>query len=100
MALKSCDSLEVEAAKCSKCTDLFGAGVNTPGGAAAPGDERVEAYMPSNVSLWLAWLHFETCQKQNVFTLNVIQFNSIQSVYCHMHKRDVLSCTMKLGDVM
>ena len=51
MALKNCDSLEVEAAICSKCTDLFGAGVNTPAGAAAPGDERVEAYMLSN----LAW---------------------------------------------
>ena len=30
--------------KCSKLTDLFGAGVHTPAGAAAPGDERVEAY--------------------------------------------------------
>ena len=72
MALKNCDSLEGEAAKCSKFTDLFGAGVNTPAGAAAPGDERVEAYMLSNVSLGLARLHFETCPKQNVFTLNVM----------------------------
>ena len=46
-------------------TDLFGAGVNTPAGAAAPGDERVEAYMLSNVSLGLARLHFETCPKQS-----------------------------------
>ena len=44
MALKNCDSLEVEAAKCSNFTDLFGAGVNTPACAAGPGDERVEAY--------------------------------------------------------
>ena len=60
MALKNCDSLEVEAAKCSNFTDLFGAGVNTPACAAGPGDERVEAYMLSNVSLGLARLHFET----------------------------------------
>ena len=33
--------------KCSKLTDLFGAGVHTPAGAAAAGDERVEAYMLS-----------------------------------------------------
>ena len=56
--------LEMEV-KCSKLTDLFGAGVHTPAGAAAPGDERVEAYMLSNVSLGLARLHFETCQKQS-----------------------------------
>ena len=56
---------EVEAAKYSKLTDLFGAGVTTPAGAAAPGDERVEAYMVSNVSLGLARLHFETCPKQS-----------------------------------
>ena len=65
LRLKKLKSLEVEAAKCSKLTDLFGAGVNTPAGAAAPGDERVEAYMLSNVSLGLARLHFETCPKQS-----------------------------------
>ena len=70
--MKNCDSLEVEAAKCSKCTDLLGAGVYTPAGAAAPGDERVEAYMLSKVSLGLARLHFETCPKQIAFTLNVM----------------------------
>ena len=51
--------------KCSKLTDLFGAGVHTPAGAAARGDERVEAYMLSNVSLGLARLHFETFPKQS-----------------------------------
>ena len=65
---KKLKSLEVEAAKCAKLTDLFGAGVTTPAaaGAAAPGDERgglddderVEADMVSNVSLGLARLHF------------------------------------------
>jgi hypothetical protein len=67
-------SLEVEAAKCSKLTDLFGAGVNTPAGAAVPGNDRVEAYMLSNVYLGLARLYYETCPKQieNVFTLNVM----------------------------
>ncbi|CAL8238027.1 unnamed protein product, partial [Boreogadus saida] len=45
MRLKKLKSLEVEAAKCSKLTDLFGAGVTTPACAAAPEDERVEAYM-------------------------------------------------------
>ncbi|CAL8391959.1 unnamed protein product [Arctogadus glacialis] len=45
MRLKKLKSLEVEAAKCYKLTDLFGAGVTTPACAAAPEDERVEAYM-------------------------------------------------------
>ncbi|KAJ4928749.1 hypothetical protein JOQ06_004375 [Pogonophryne albipinna] len=40
LRLKKLKSLEVEAAKYSKLTDLFGAGVTTPAGAAAPGDER------------------------------------------------------------
>ncbi|CAB1433017.1 unnamed protein product [Pleuronectes platessa] len=35
---KKLKSLEVEAAKCAKLTDLFGAGFTSP--AAAPGDER------------------------------------------------------------
>lgn len=35
LRLKRLKSLEVEAAKCSKLTDLFGAGVTTPAG----GDE-------------------------------------------------------------
>ncbi|CAL8291193.1 unnamed protein product [Boreogadus saida] len=39
MRLKKLKSLEVEAAKCSKLTDLFGAGVTTPACAAAPEDE-------------------------------------------------------------
>lgn len=43
LRLKKLKSLEVEAAKCSKLTDLFGAWVTTPAGAAASGDERVEA---------------------------------------------------------
>lgn len=53
MRRKKLKSLEVEAAKCSKLTDLFGAGVTTPAGAAALGDdddERVEADVVSNVS--------------------------------------------------
>lgn len=58
LRLKKLKSLEVEAAKYSKLTDLFGAGVTTPAGAAALGDERVEAYMVSNVCLRLARLHF------------------------------------------
>ena len=59
--------------KCSKLTDLFGARVHTPAGAAAPGDEQVEAYMLSNVSLGLARLHFYVQNKvENVFTLNVM----------------------------
>ncbi|CAB1459031.1 unnamed protein product [Pleuronectes platessa] len=33
-------SLEVEAAKCAKLTDLFGAGFTGPAAAGAPGDER------------------------------------------------------------
>ncbi|CAB1459108.1 unnamed protein product [Pleuronectes platessa] len=33
-------SLEVEAAKCAKLTDLFGAGFTSPAAAGAPGDER------------------------------------------------------------
>ena len=44
---------------------LFGDPSTTPAGAAAPGDERVEAYMVSNVSLGLDRLHFETCPKQS-----------------------------------
>ena len=48
-----------------KSLQNVGAGVNTLAGAAAPGDERVEAYMLSNVSLGLARLHFETCPKQS-----------------------------------
>ena len=71
MALKNCDPLEVEAAKCSKCTDLLGAGVNTPAGAAAPGDERVEAYMLCNVSLGLARLHFERGHPYTLFFLKI-----------------------------
>ncbi|CAL8386044.1 unnamed protein product [Boreogadus saida] len=44
--------------KCSKCTDLFGAGVNTPAGAAAPGDGRVEAYMLSGgCCFWCCMRH-------------------------------------------
>ncbi|CAB1450031.1 unnamed protein product [Pleuronectes platessa] len=31
---------EVEAAKCAKLTDLFGAGFTSPAAAGAPGDER------------------------------------------------------------
>ncbi|CAL8279623.1 unnamed protein product [Arctogadus glacialis] len=50
MRLKKLKSLEVEAAKCSKLTDLFGAGVNTPACAAAPEDERVEAYMVDHLT--------------------------------------------------
>ena len=65
MRLKKLKSLEVESAKCSKLTDLFGSGVTTSACAAAPGDERGEAYMVSNVSLGLARLHFETCPKQS-----------------------------------
>ena len=57
--------------KCSKLTDLFGAGVHTPAGAAAPGDERVEAYMLSNVSLGYILRHVQN-QVENVFTLNVM----------------------------
>ncbi|CAB1440111.1 unnamed protein product, partial [Pleuronectes platessa] len=38
--LRSVDSLEVEAAKCAKLTDLFGAGFTSPAAAGAPGDER------------------------------------------------------------
>ena len=59
----------MEASKCAKLTDLFGAGTTNPQaatGAAAPrdeeggpnDDERVEADMVSNVSLGLARLHF------------------------------------------
>lgn len=44
---------------------LFGAGVTTSAGAAMLGDEQLEAYMVSNVSLGLARLHFETCPKQS-----------------------------------
>ncbi|CAB1447212.1 unnamed protein product [Pleuronectes platessa] len=38
---KKLKSLEVEAAKCAKLTDLFGAGFTSPAAAGAPGDERV-----------------------------------------------------------
>ncbi|KAF3853979.1 hypothetical protein F7725_014667 [Dissostichus mawsoni] len=55
LRLKKLKSLEVEAAKYSKLTDLFGAGVTTPAGAAAPGDERVEAYMPRQVQGKSSW---------------------------------------------
>ena len=57
---KKLKSLEVEAAKCAKLTDLFGAGVTTPGDerGGLDDDERVEADMVSNVSLGLARLHF------------------------------------------
>ena len=66
VAPKNCNLIPLEMeVKCSKLTDLFGAEVHTPAGAAAPGDERVEAYMLSNVSLGLARLHFETCPKQS-----------------------------------
>ena len=59
--------------KCSKLTDLFGAGVHNPAGAAAPGDERVEAYMLSNVSLGLGYILRHVQNKvENVFTLNVM----------------------------
>ena len=62
---KKLKSLEVEAAKCAKLTDLFGAGFTSPEAAGAPGDERggldnderVEADMVSNVGLGLARLH-------------------------------------------
>ncbi|CAB1435201.1 unnamed protein product [Pleuronectes platessa] len=37
---KKLKSLWVEAAKCAKLTDLFGAGFTSPAAAAAPGDER------------------------------------------------------------
>ncbi|CAB1434971.1 unnamed protein product [Pleuronectes platessa] len=37
---KKLKSLEVEAAKCAKLTDLFGAGFTSPAAAGAPGDER------------------------------------------------------------
>ncbi|CAB1446434.1 unnamed protein product [Pleuronectes platessa] len=55
---KKLKSLEVEAAKCAKLTDLFGAGFTSPAAAGAPGDERggldnderVEADMLSNAS--------------------------------------------------
>lgn len=71
----------MEAAKCSKLTDLFGAGVTTPAGAAALGDERrglddderVEADMLSNVSLGLAtFLRHVRNKVENVFRLNVV----------------------------
>ena len=63
---KKLKSLEVEAAKCAKLTDLFGAGFTSPAAAGAPGDERggldnderVEADMVSNFGLGLARLHF------------------------------------------
>ena len=67
--LKKLKSLEVEASKCAKLTDLFGVETTNPPaatGAAAPGDEgggpnddeRVEADMVSNVSLGLAGVTF------------------------------------------
>ncbi|CAB1441392.1 unnamed protein product [Pleuronectes platessa] len=37
---KKLKCLEVEAAKCGKLTDLFGAGFTSPAAAGAPGDER------------------------------------------------------------
>ncbi|CAB1418368.1 unnamed protein product [Pleuronectes platessa] len=37
---KKLKSLEVEAARCAKLTDLFGAGFTSPAAAGAPGDER------------------------------------------------------------
>ncbi|CAB1438543.1 unnamed protein product [Pleuronectes platessa] len=37
---KKLKSLEVEAARCAKLTDLFGAGFTGPAAAGAPGDER------------------------------------------------------------
>ncbi|CAB1413464.1 unnamed protein product [Pleuronectes platessa] len=54
---KKLKSLEVEAAKCAKLTDLFGAGFTSPAAAGAPGDERggldnderVEADMPEEL---------------------------------------------------
>ncbi|KAI4818096.1 hypothetical protein KUCAC02_011459 [Chaenocephalus aceratus] len=55
LRLKKLKSLEVEATKYSKLTDLFGAGVTTPAGAAAQGDERVEAYMPRQVQGKSSW---------------------------------------------
>ncbi|CAB1433171.1 unnamed protein product [Pleuronectes platessa] len=64
-------SLEVEAAKCAKLTDLFGAGFTSPAAAGAPGDERggldnderVEADMVRNAGLGLAGLHFCSMSK-------------------------------------
>ena len=67
--LKKLKSLEVEASKCAKLTDLFGAGTTKPPaatGAAAPGDdgggpnddERVKTDTVNNVSLRLAGLNF------------------------------------------
>ena len=64
MRLKKLKSLEVEAAKCSKLTDLFGSGVTTSACAAAPG-RRARGGIYGNVSLGLARLHFETCPKLN-----------------------------------
>ncbi|KAJ4932817.1 hypothetical protein JOQ06_029659, partial [Pogonophryne albipinna] len=55
LRLKKLKSLEVEAAKYSKLTDIFGAGVTTPASAAASGDERVEAYMPRQVQGKSSW---------------------------------------------
>ena len=61
---KKLKSLEVEAVKCAKLTDLFGA-VTTPAAAAvSPGDERggpgpsQQTDAVSNVSLGLARLYF------------------------------------------
>ncbi|CAB1419012.1 unnamed protein product [Pleuronectes platessa] len=55
---KKLKSLEVEAAKCAKLTELFGAGFTSPAAAGAPGDERggldnderVEAHMVDHLT--------------------------------------------------
>ena len=66
--LKKLKSVEVEASKCAKLTDLFGAGTTNPPaatGAAAPETREEDPMMKSewrqtvsNVSLGLARIHF------------------------------------------